>query len=437
MKQKIKIGFYVQNEGYPDVDCRFPEQGNPGIGGTQFSEISVAYYLNKFYPQQLEILLLARHTELLPPSLQTCQIVDAVDAAVKSEEERCNIFIFRTSCLTQDLYEKLCSLKVKVIVRSDNFPSIEELNRMVDCSQIKCHVCVGQEELDLYRDHRIFQKSIRVFHPFNIENFVPKNDILKQGNTVVYLGSLIPAKGFHMLAKTWSRIVKKKPEAKLIVIGTGKVYGRDQELGKWGIAEESYEANYIRPFLSDENGDVIASVHFAGLLGCEKNEILQSADVGVVNPTGNTETFCISGVEFQACGTPVVSAAKGGLLDTVVHGKTGLLGKSDKDLIRNILFLLDNSDIAREFGQNGINFVREKFDHRLIAKEWLELLIDIYNDRSPQPQPMKSNYFYNAKFLTEGMRIIKKYVPLSSNLPSWVEFKQMLKTNIKKLFNLM
>jgi glycosyltransferase involved in cell wall biosynthesis len=437
MKQKIKIGFYVQNEGYPDVDCRFPEQGNPGIGGTQFSEISVAYYLNKFYPEQLEILLLARYTELLPPSLLSCQIVDAIHAAAKSEEERCNIFIFRTPCLTQDLYEKLCSLKVKVIARSDNFPSIEELNRMVDCSQIKCHVCVGQEELDLYRDHRIFQKSIRVFHPFNVENFVPKNDILKQENTVVYLGSLIPAKGFHVLAKAWSRIVEKKPEAKLIVIGSGKVYSRDQELGKWGVAEESYEANYIRPFLSDENGDVIASVHFAGLLGCEKNEILQSADVGVVNPTGNTETFCISGVEFQACGTPVVSAAKGGLLDTVVHGKTGLLGKSDKDLIRNILFLLDNSDIAREFGQNGINFVREKFDHRLIAKEWLELLIDIYNDRSPQPQPMKSNYFYNAKFLREGMRIIKKYVPLSSNLPSWVEFKQMLKTNIKKLFNLM
>jgi glycosyltransferase involved in cell wall biosynthesis len=436
MKQKIKIGFYVQNEGYPNVDCRFPEQGNPGIGGTQFSEISVAYYLNQFYPEQLEILLLAQQTKLLPPSLQSYQIVDHVDAAVKSESEGCNIFIFRTTFLTQYLYEKLCSLKVKAIARSDNLPSIEELNRMVDCPQIKCHVCVGQEELDLYRDHRIFKKSIRVFHPFNIENYVPKNDILKQGNTVVYLGSLIPAKGFHVLARAWSRIVTKNPEAKLIVIGTGKVYSRDQELGKWGVAEESYEANYIRPFLSDENGDVIASVHFAGLLGSEKIEILQNADVGVVNPTGNTETFCISGVEFQACGTPVVSAAKGGLLDTVVHGKTGLLGTSDRDLIRNILFLLDNPDIAREFGQNGINFVREKFDHRLIAKKWLELLIDIYNDRSPQPQPMKPNYFYNAKFLREGMRILKKYVPLSSNIPSWLEIKQVLKTSTKKLFNL-
>jgi len=37
MTKKIKVGFYVQNEGYPNVDCRFPELGNPGLGGTQFS----------------------------------------------------------------------------------------------------------------------------------------------------------------------------------------------------------------------------------------------------------------------------------------------------------------------------------------------------------------------------------------------------------------
>ncbi|TRU43512.1 MAG: glycosyltransferase [Microcystis aeruginosa Ma_QC_Ca_00000000_S207] len=433
MTKKIKVGFYVQNEGYPNVDCRFPELGNPGLGGTQFSEIATAYYLNKFYPDRLEILLLANITELLPPSLQFCQIVDAVDAAAKSEVEGCDIFIFRSSFLTQDLYEKLCILKVKTIARSDNFPTIEELKRMVDCPQIKCHVCVGQEELDMYRDHRIFEKSTRIFHPFNIETYASKNDIIKQRNTVVYLGSLDPAKQFHVLARVWSHILAKKPEAKLIVIGSGKVYNRNQKLGKWGVAEETYEANYIRPFLSDENGDVIKSVHFSGLLGAEKTEILQTADVGVVSPTGSTETFCISGVEIQACGTPVVSAAKGGLLDTVVHGKTGLLGRSDRDLIRNILYLLDNPDVARQFGQNGINFVREKFDYRLIIKEWLELFIDVYNNRPAKPQPMKPNYLYQAKFLREGMRIIKKNIPLLRGVPSLVEIKSQIKEILTKI----
>ena len=436
MKPKIKVGFYCQNQGYPNVDIRFPEKGNPGMGGTQFAEIATAYYLNKYYPEQLEILLLANLDNLLPPSLTVCPAINVIDAAVKSEQEECDIFVFKSSFLNPELSKTLDKLKIKAIARSDNFPDVDILNLLVDCSQIKGHVCVGQEELDIYRDHKSFTKSTRIFYPFNVENYVPINDIPKQGNTVVYLGSIIHKKGFHILARVWPDILRKKPQAKLIVIGSGQLYNRHQKLGKWGVAEESYEANYIRPYLSDENGNIIESVHFAGVLGEEKSEILQNADVGVVNPSGASETFCISGVEIQSCGTPVVSAAKWGLLDTVVHGKTGLLGNSDRELAKNILYFLDNPEIGQEFGQNGINFVKEKFNHQLIAEQWLELLIDIYQNKSPQPQPMKQNYFYNGKFLKESLRIAKKQVPLLSNLPALIEIKPLLKRFIKRVLNL-
>ncbi|WP_341524648.1 glycosyltransferase family 4 protein [Nostoc sp. UHCC 0302] len=421
MTQKIKVGFYLHNQGYPNIDLRFPEKGNPGIGGTQFTEISTAYYLHKYYSEKLEILLIANITELLPSSLNVYHAVNVADAAEKSKQQGCDLFIFRFSLWTDELYQKLCDLNIKAIARSTNYFDITTLNQISDCPQIKCHVCTGQEQLDLLRDHRIFNKSTLIFDPFDIKNFVPKHEILKQGNTVVFLGSLVTAKGFHVLARVWPYILREKPEAKLIVIGSGKLYDRNQKLGKWGIAEESYEANYIRPFLSDDNANLIKSVHFAGLLGTEKIEILQNADVGVVNPTGATEVCPASALEIQACGTPVVSAAKLGLLDTVIHEKTGLLGNSDKDLIRNILYLLNNPQVARQFGENGINFVKEKFDHKLISKQWLELFIDIYNDKLPQPQPMKENYFYNIKFLLEGLRILKKYIPILRNLPSLME----------------
>ena len=433
MKTKIKVGFYCQNQGYPNVDITFPEKGNPGMGGTQFAEIATAYYLNKYYPEQLEILLFANLDNLLPPSLTVYPAINVIDAAVKSEQEGCDIFVFKSSFLNHELSKTLDKLDLKAIARSDNFPNVDILNLLVDCSQIKGHVCVGQEELDIYRDHKSFAKSTRIFYPFNVENYVPVNDIPKQGNTVVYLGSIVPKKGFHILARVWPYILRKKPQAKLIVIGSGQLYNRHQKLGKWGVAEESYEANYIRPFLSDENGNIVESVHFAGVLGEEKSEILQSADVGVVNPSGASETFCISGVEIQSCGTPVVSAAKWGLLDTVVHGETGLLGNSDNELVRNILYFLDNPQAGKQFGKNGINFVKEKFDHRLIAEQWLELFTDIYNNKSPHPQPMKPNYFYNAKFLREGMRMVKKNFPLLRNIPALIEFKPLLKRLLKRV----
>lgn len=432
MTAKIKVGLYLQNKKYTNVDLRFPEKGNPGIGGTEFTKLATAYYLDKFHSDRIEILLFSNITNMLPLSLKTYQAVDILDAAKKSESQGCDIFVF-TSKLNHETYDKLCKLNIKMIARSTNTPGAEGLNKIATCPQIKAHVCTGHEQLDVLRDHRVFMKSKRIFDLFNIENYAPQNNVNKENNTVVFLGNIIPAKGFHHLARIWPSILKKRPDAKLIVIGSGKLYDRNSNLGRWGVAEESYEANYIRPFLSDENGNIMKSVRFAGLLGVEKIPILQNADVGVINPSGITEVFPASALDIQACGTPVVSVAKWGLLDTVVHQKTGLLGKNDKELEQNIIYLLNNPTVAKELGANGINFVKDNFSPQLIAKQWLDLFIDIYNDRVIQPQSIKSNYFYQAKFFRENMRILKKYLPPLQNIPSLIEVEESLWKMKRKL----
>lgn len=436
MERSIKVGFYIDSQPYADVDLRFPELGNPGVGGTQFSEIFTAYYLNKFYSPKLEIVLFVNTPALLPSTLKTICVVDVIDAATQSVRQGCDLFVFWSSLITAELWHQLCNLNIKVIARSDNFISVEELNWLASCPQIRCNVCVGQEQLDVYRDHRIFKKSIRIYNSIATEKYKPKTIPDKQGNTVVYIGSIVYPKGFHVLARVWPHILQQRPDAKLVVIGSGKLYERSQKLGKWGVAEESYEAKYIRPFLSDRDGNIIKSVYFAGLLGSEKDKILRNADVGVVNPTGQTETFCISAVEIQACGTPVVSAATGGLLDTIVHNHTGLLGSSDRELISNILYLLNNPDICRQFGEHGIDFVLQNFDYHIIAKQWLQVITDVFNDTPLTPQPMKSNYFYNAKIFKEILRIVKVKVPLLQNIPAFVEIKPLLKQKLKFLHKL-
>ena len=430
--KKIKVGFYLENRKHPEVDVRFPEKGNPGIGGTEFTTIATAYYLNRYYPNRIEVLLLANSTELLPPSLNVCFAANEVDAAVKSETKGCDIFIFKSQLENHEIYDELRKLKIKAIARSNNTPNFNGLNQIANCPQIKAHVCVGQEQLDRLRDHRVFEKSTRIFNPFNAENFVPKKELIKRSNTVVFLGNIIPYKGFHVLARVWPNIIKERPDVRIIVIGSGKLYDRNIKLGKWGVAEESYEANYIRPFLSDENGNIHKSVSFAGLLGSEKIKILQNADVGVVNPSGVSEICPASALEFQACKTPVVSAAKWGLLDTVIHKKTGLLGNNDRDLARNIIYILNNPTVAKQMGENGINFVKDNFSPQCITKQWLDLFIDIHNNKSPHPQPMKNNYLYQAKFLKEGMRILKKSMPPLQNVPAVIEVKPLLKRYINK-----
>ena len=425
---KIKVGFYCQNQGYPNVDIRFPEQGNPGMGGAQFSEIATVYYLNQFFSEQLQVVLFAQITDFLPSSLEIYPVDNLVDAAEQSKRKQCDILVFSLLVFSAhpDICDRLEKLNIKAIIRSDDWFNIEERNLIANCSQIKCNVCFSQEQLDHYRDHQIFEKSTRIFHLLYAENYAPKNNILKQGNTVVFLGNLIPIKGFHILARVWPLILRKKPDAKLVVIGSGKLYDRNQKLGKWGIAEENYEKNYIRPFLSDENGEILDSVHFAGLVK-DKNDILRNADVGVVNPSGLSEVFCISAIEIEACGTPVVSYPRGGLLDTVVNKKTGLYAKNDRDLVKSILYLLENPNVAHQYGQNGIKFVRETFNPKLISEQWLHLLFNVHNDIPIQQPPMKKNYLYRGKILKEWMRIIKKYIPILRNVPAMIDIKTLLK----------
>lgn len=91
---------------------------------------------------------------------------------------------------------------------------------------------------------------------------------------MTYVGGLYPAKGVHYLTQAWPEVLSEFPDAKLNIIGSGKLYSRDFNLGTFGIAESSFEKQLLEPLL-DENGDIIPSVRFWGVLGPEKKQILQ------------------------------------------------------------------------------------------------------------------------------------------------------------------
>ena len=249
-------------------------------------------------------------------------------------------------------------------------------NKICKCEYAKANVFVGRQQYDRYIDHAVINKSTYIY------NMYPETDELHrdkiQNHAVTYIGSLVPTKGFHVLAAVWKTILKEVPDAALNVVGNGKLYGRNSKLGKYNIAEDSYEKQFMSG-LTDDEGNILPSVHFWGVLGVEKNDVIRNTCVGVVNPTGRTETFGISALDFESMSVPVVTIAKGGFLDTVLNEETGLLYGHTDDFAKDIIMLLKNDKLNEQYGRDGVQLCK-KFTPDKIIKEWNRLFLKVLND---------------------------------------------------------
>jgi D-inositol-3-phosphate glycosyltransferase len=95
--------------------------------------------------------------------------------------------------------------------------------------------------------------------------------------------------------------------------------------------------------------------------------LIRSADVVVCTPW--YEPFGIVPLEAMACGVPVVAAAVGGLVDTVVDGRTGVLvpPREPEAVAAAVAGLLADPVRARAFGRAGVKRVLGRYGWDRIA----------------------------------------------------------------------
>jgi len=56
----------------------------------------------------------------------------------------------------------------------------------------------------------------------------------------------------------------------------------------------------------------------------------------------------------MACGVPVIGVSEGGVAESIVHERTGLLVERDPEKFAGAMqHLLSNPDLALEYGRNG------------------------------------------------------------------------------------
>jgi glycosyltransferase involved in cell wall biosynthesis len=101
--------------------------------------------------------------------------------------------------------------------------------------------------------------------------------------------------------------------------------------------------------------------------------LLRSADVCVCVPW--YEPFGMVPLEAMACGVPVVASAVGGLVDTVVHGVTGLHvpPRDPVALAEALRTLLADRPLRAQLGANGLRRARSRYSWDRVARGTLDV----------------------------------------------------------------
>ena len=190
------------------------------------------------------------------------------------------------------------------------------------------------------------------------KKFVPLN--LKRDNYVLSVGTCIPPKGYDFIIRSISKIPKDiRPE--LVIVGN---------------SSDELWVEYLKN-LAQENGvdmDILTMISDDELIN-----LYNKAKMVVYAPY--LEPFGYIPLEAMACGTPVVGIKEGGVRETVLHNKTGLLTQRDeKDFADAVIKLLKDDELWNRMSATGIKYIESAWTLEKAGERLLEHIYRILEE---------------------------------------------------------
>jgi glycosyltransferase involved in cell wall biosynthesis len=206
---------------------------------------------------------------------------------------------------------------------------------------------VGQRVRKFYR-----RDSVRVYPPVDLDGFsvhTPKDDFYFTASR------LVPYKRINLIVEAFSRT----PRRKLVIIGDGPEFKRIAAIAGPNVQMLGYQpASVLRDHMQRARAFVFAA----------------------------DEDFGIVPLEALACGTPVIALGRGGLLETMIPGQTGLF--FNEQTPQSLLEALDEFEalshwdpllMRRAAERFSVGRFREEFSN-VIESEW-----NRFQSRGPRP----------------------------------------------------
>jgi L-malate glycosyltransferase len=182
--------------------------------------------------------------------------------------------------------------------------------------------------------------------------------ISEKGRVIGIVGHLTPNKGQLELIEAFAAVLRKSPDAVLLIIGES-LFNRGTD--------------YVKSLTSAATSFAITDrVRFLGPRD-DMPELMRGLDLLVVNSL--TEAFPLTVLEGMASETPVLASAVGGTPEMIRHLENGwLVASRDQDaLIDGTLALLGDEDLRKQLGSNGRRDALARFSIERFMTEILSL----------------------------------------------------------------
>lgn len=179
------------------------------------------------------------------------------------------------------------------------------------------------------------RESMVIYPPVDVDHFT-----LQEQKEDFYLTAsrMVPYKRINLIVEAFSTM----PDKKLVVIGDGPDLKKNQALAA-------------------PNVELLGYQHFDVL-----KDYMQRAKAFIF---AAEEDFGIVPIEAQACGTPVIAYGKGGVLETVIEGETGMFfHEQTSDSIIEAVDRFENGEYT--FSPQVIRKNAERFSTQRFQKEF-------------------------------------------------------------------
>ena len=216
------------------------------------------------------------------------------------------------------------------------------------------------------------QAMVKIAPGIDTGHFIPQPDSmakriklgLENKKIIISVGRLVHRKGQDKLIEAMPMIIKRIPNAHLLLVGEGPY--------------REHLENLVRKLNLQEN------VTFAGRILYDKlPSYLSAADLFAMPSRSRffgleVEGLGIVYLEASACGIPVVAGNSGGAPDAVLEGITGLCvdGTNVEEIASAVIEICSDAQRASVMGANGRNWIVDQWRWEIWSKEFNSLLID-------------------------------------------------------------